>query len=322
MSKDKKTMEYEDAPSGYVTLYNYKEPFMKFTGGYGFQGVLLFDGVSDTIQCHYCGQWFGSLPHHLRREHNMTASQYKEKVGLRQTSALISESMRQKLIASGLDKRLQNLRIQGRKTEAQKEKIRATLKKNVRETQNERGSCPEQLIDSLLKQYKENGNKTPHSKKLRKYESIINTFGSYKKACEIAGIPYNDPLEKLKIGAEKQRKYSKEIAVNYIYEFFIREGRLPKYSDYKDKGLRNFLTKKNLQENVEKEAVLKVGRYNENLRGMKFTKEELIIFLRLFEKNHGRKPTYSDAKRGLLPWLRRYSYHFGSWKNALSIAFN
>lgn len=38
-----KEVEYEEAPSGYVKLYNYKEPFMKFNGGHGYQGVLLVD---------------------------------------------------------------------------------------------------------------------------------------------------------------------------------------------------------------------------------------------------------------------------------------
>lgn len=54
-------LEYEEAPSGFVTLYNYKEPFMKFKEGYGFQGVLLFDGTSDKIQCHFCGNWYDAL---------------------------------------------------------------------------------------------------------------------------------------------------------------------------------------------------------------------------------------------------------------------
>lgn len=42
----KKTIEFEDAPSGQIMLYNYKEPFMEFydkaTGeGYGYEGVLV-----------------------------------------------------------------------------------------------------------------------------------------------------------------------------------------------------------------------------------------------------------------------------------------
>lgn len=98
MNKDKRQMEYSDSPSGFVTLYNYKEPFMKFEEGYGYLGTLLFDGKTDTIQCHFCGDWFSYLPHHLHKEHSMTAKQYKEKIGLLSSSALISESEREKLM--------------------------------------------------------------------------------------------------------------------------------------------------------------------------------------------------------------------------------
>lgn len=45
-NKGAKTVEFEDAPSGMITLYNYKEPFMDFVdeatgGGFGYQGVLI-----------------------------------------------------------------------------------------------------------------------------------------------------------------------------------------------------------------------------------------------------------------------------------------
>lgn len=53
--KADKVMEYEDSPSGFVTLYNYKEPFMKYEEGYGLKGVLLFDGKTGRVQCHMCG---------------------------------------------------------------------------------------------------------------------------------------------------------------------------------------------------------------------------------------------------------------------------
>ena len=104
--KDKE-MEYDDAPSGFVKLYSYKEPFMPFHGagifdiGYGFEGVLLFDGKSDKIQCHFCGDWYDFLPSHIRKEHSIKTSEYKELVGLTSRTALISEKVRTKMIANG-----------------------------------------------------------------------------------------------------------------------------------------------------------------------------------------------------------------------------
>lgn len=109
-NREKKEIEYEEAPSGNVTFYNYKEPLMKFEQGHGFIGALVFDTESDKIQCHLCGEWFGHLPSHLAKEHNMRSAAYKDLVGLNQTTALINESMRAKMIASGLKKRMKNLR--------------------------------------------------------------------------------------------------------------------------------------------------------------------------------------------------------------------
>lgn len=115
-----KVMEHPEAPSGFVTLYHYKEPFMKFEGGFGFQGVLLFDGKTDKVQCHLCGNWMDYLPNHLMREHSMKASAYKDLVGLRQSTALLNEAQREKLIESGLEKRIKNLKVRGKKTEEEK----------------------------------------------------------------------------------------------------------------------------------------------------------------------------------------------------------
>ena len=168
-------MDYEEAPSGFVTLYNYKEPFMKYESGFGFQGLLLFDGKTKKLQCHECGEWFHYLPDHLHREHNMTASAYKERVGLRQSTVLISEDTRHKLVAVGLERRLQNLIPGGLKTEEMKEKIKATCLKRTREMENEHGTCPEQLLQRLNAEYEKYGRmpKQEESKNLFKTIRIV-----------------------------------------------------------------------------------------------------------------------------------------------------
>jgi hypothetical protein len=200
MKKNATEIEYPDAPSGSVTFYNYKEPLMKFEGGFGYVGTLLFDTKEDKMQCHFCGQWFGSLAHHLAREHNMSTHDYKESVGLLQTTALISESFRAKLIASGMDKRLANLRRGGCKSPETREKIRATLKANAlkSENMNLRGTCPAQLIERMQKIAREKGNKL----RMRDFDSfnelIRKTFGSMKEACQVAGINYREPSHTLK----------------------------------------------------------------------------------------------------------------------------
>ena len=228
-NKEKKDMEYEEAPSGYVTLYNYKEPFMRFEKGFGYLGVLLFDGESDKVQCHYCGQWYEQLGHHIHNHHGITASEYKAEVGLLQTTALIGEKFRAKLIASALDKRMANLRPGRAKTEAEKEKIRATLKLNAIELKNQRGTCPEQLIDRLKKKTIELG-RTPTRREIPGlYQTILRTFPSWEKACMLADVRYRPPSETT--GERNVIRYSDEELLTKIADFISINGREPSYSD-------------------------------------------------------------------------------------------
>lgn len=324
ITKEKKEMEYADAPSGFVTLYQYKEPFMQYKKGFGYEGVLLFDGGTDKVQCHLCGEWFTALPNHLLREHNMRAEKYKEEVGLKKTTALIGEDLRAKLIAQGLDKRKKNLTgMKGRHhTEASKAKIRAARIENRRELQNTKGTCPEQLIDRLLKMYQENGNKTPNTKSIQFYEALMKTYGSYKHACAVAGIPYNDPIEALKRGHETQKlkgKVKTEKLIESIKDYYINNKALLSIKEVRK--IRHNTTIKEY-DSMSKEAVLRAGIYDKCIAGeFRFTEKELLDFLINFKKLNQRKPSYSDARRGLIPHLSRYSYHFGSWGNALKKAF-
>lgn len=324
----KMEIEYEDAPSGFVTFYNYKEPLMKYDDGYGYVGALLFDGTTDKIQCHMCGDWFGQLAHHLAKEHNMRAAEYKARVGLMQNTALISESSREKLIASGLDKRLQNLRKGGKKTQAQKDQISATLKRSSQtaENKNIRGTCPAQLIDRMQKIYQQKGDKI-RMRDFNNFDEVIRkTFGTLKEACEIAGIPYREPSQTLRHEEGKDRKYTQAIAVAFITEFIITFGKAPSYIDYMKQGKKGLwqsivINKKNAIK-LNKIAYTGLPQFKRSEQRITYSKEQLLDFLRKFEKINGRKPSYSDSKRGLLPYLSRYSYHFGSWKKALEAAFN
>lgn len=249
-----------EAPSGEVYFYNYKEPLMKFEGGYGFVGALIYDAKSDQIQCHYCGEWFDILQHHLKKEHNMSVPQYKEKVGLNKKTALISENFRAILIRSGLKTRIKNLRRNTHHTKASRLKISNSLKLNMMEKRNGTNTCPEQLLERLVKRYNELG-RTPlvHSRsgELTFRDSLIKVFGSMKKACKLAGIPYRKT---------SQNRDQVDFSAHY-------------------------------------------------------DNAALLDFLRMFEKNNKRKPSQSDARRGLIPSASRYVRRFGSWKKALDYAF-
>lgn len=315
--KEKKELEYPDAPSGYVTLYNYKEPFMKFDKGFGYLGVLLFDGESDKIQCHICGDWFYALGSHLRWEHKMTASKYKELVGLRKRTALIGEKLRDSLIKNGLKIRLKNLRPGGKQSEETKNKIRKTLQENSFQTKNENGTCPEQLIDRL-KKLADSVGRTPSIDDVPFKTTLKKTFGTYKNACELAGIPYNDPIECLKRGNETI-KITEEKAIKWIQEFYAKNNRIPKLSD---RGMMHTITYKFNYNKLILKALPGVSFENLGYRHFRFTDEQLIEFMRNFEKRNGRQPYSSDTRRKLLPNVQTYISRFGSWKIAKEIAFS
>lgn len=318
--KIKKEIEYEEAPSGYVTFYNYKMPLMKFDEGHGFIGTLCFDGKTDEIQCHFCGEWFGSLPHHLAREHNMSAAEYKKSVGLNMTTALISESMREKLIASGMDKRLQNLRNRKGKvvTKEMRAKISAGIKRRTAERDNVLGICPAQLIDRVKNKYIELG-RTPSARDpgCSFLETAAKVYGSFQEVCRVAGIPYRKPSTTIAHEKGKDRKYTKEQCVEYTLNFFNTYNRLPRYKDVGKGSLWNNIKRYGYKD-IGREALTSQEYKKPDVR-LQFSKEDLVKFLRQFEKAHGRKPSVSDSKRGMLPPFQNYYYHFGNFKKAVAL---
>lgn len=320
ITKEKKEMEYLDAPSGFVTLYNYKEPFMRYEGGHGFQGVLMFNGDDDKIQCHLCGEWFEYLPNHLHREHTTSAAEYKEMVGLAPTTALLGEKQRAKLIENGTE-RFKNLRPGKKKSAAEKNKISESLKRLNRERQNLTGTCPEQLIERVRQAYHTLG-RTPSENEIRGKETIVRVFGSWKAACEIAGIPYSPPGKN-----RNERKSSKFVDAEIILWIRdnVQDGKLPKQVPYSRsigvaaQSLSSYVKRHGGWSEFCRKALTSDGTYRK-VRGFRYSKEDLLGFLTVFEKNHGRKPAVSDCKRGMLPHASRYIYHWKSWRNALKAA--
>lgn len=321
INRERREMEYPDAPSGFVMLYNYKEPFMPYEGGHGYQGVLMFDGEKDTVQCHLCGEWFEYLPNHLHREHTTSASEYKEMVGLLQSTALLGEKQRAVLIQKGVE-RFKNLRPGQKKTKAEKIKIRDTVRRNRenRERQNLTGTCPDQLIDRLRNQYARLGH-SPTTKEVGSKETYERVFGSWKEACERAGIPYIPPGGAYGLG---KTKYTRADFVIWIRDNIV-DGKFPRIANYvvaEGKSYSNIWAAVKMLGGWKAlchEALISDGTYRK-INGYRYSKEELLKFLTDFKKFNDRNPSISDCKRGLLPHASRYIYHWKSWKNALKAA--
>lgn len=329
-TQEKTYKEFEEAPSGEVFFYNYKEPLMIFKEGFGYQGALIFDSTSQQIQCHFCGGWFDYLGNHLHKEHNMTAPEYKKKVGLNTSSALISEPLRAKLIAKGLEKRIKNLRPNKTHSAASRAKISATLRENRAEKQNRNNTCPEQLLERLTVLYNKLG-RTPRfhgtrlvtGKKIHGevpfVEALERVYGSIKNACKMANIPYREPGTTLRgtyaPGINKAR------CVDFVREFYNREKRLPEYREWNQRLYNSMRDNHLSKKEIYAEALGQDGIFKPINFIVHYDKETLIDFLKIFKIRNSRYPSASDCRRKLLPNASKYAYQFGSWKKALKIAF-
>lgn len=235
----KTTIEYEQAPSGAIMLYNYKEPFMEFknpAGGesFGYQGVLMMDAKKDVVQCHFCGEWFNVLWHHIRREHNMNVSQYKKAVGLNQTTALMSESARHNMMVKNVYHPPQFKRFMKKghkKSKAQLEKMRKASGDITREKQNTRGTCPLQLKERYWK-LKEKLGRQPVSTDRETWSmrmvatKIFGSWSNFVKEC--GDSPRDGHEERIKFGAVNKAKMIHDATV-----FYKAHKRLPSRSDFR-----------------------------------------------------------------------------------------
>lgn len=125
---------------------DYKEPFIQLEGavpGYP-RGVLLKDD-QDRPLCAYCGRTFDNLGKHTQARHGLTATQYKDEVGLLQKSALVSEKGRQDRIAARLRNPESVLRLLSHRR-SHPETSRQRIGQRTEEFRNKTGTCREQLL--------------------------------------------------------------------------------------------------------------------------------------------------------------------------------
>lgn len=316
-----KTIEFEDAPSGMITLYNYKEPFMDFVdeatgGGFGYQGVLMLDAEGDVLQCHLCGNWFNSLQHHIRKEHNVSAKIYKEKVGLNKTTALISDNYRLKLIEAKKQNATLGLNIRAGKphTEETKKKISDTLRKQTRQTQNVFGTCPLQLKERFMNLADKLG-RLPKAKEVQFIESVYRTFGTYANFVKECGYKPRTHKDYAKVKWTTERL--KEIYSNLLSKYG---------KNIKPRHLRKEFGMKKTKADLVLLKIKKSEFYKDMQKEfrdaeLRLDKKERLLNLRNFYEINKRLPSGSDFRRkymgGSPGW---YYYHYKTLKNALEEA--
>ena len=268
MIKEKEIIEYEDAPSGAIKLYNYKEPFMPVpVGCFGYMGVLMHDAEQDLIQCHVCGEWFSKLANHIQKHGFHNTSQYKTEFGLSQSTALVADGLREVMIRNG--------KINGHLNKASIRKAQATegsgIKKGYKatlEVRNKRGTCPLQLLDKLDKISKEIGHNPTHAElcKLKTLEgnyfsgrglsrSLFFVYGSWENAIK--------QLHWTGLDRKHNRKWTKESLKQLLKEFIISHKRFPTASDTRRRifpelsGFKTYGGFKKMKEELLTEMIVK-----------------------------------------------------------------
>ena len=247
----KEIVEYEDAPSGAIKLYNYKQPFMPVENGYGYMGVLMHDAEHNVIQCHCCGKWMKTMSNHIGLHGFHNVREYKEKYGLAQTTALISDDVREKLICVG------------KKVTPEKRRGYLKLSRNVKqdysnagkhhksiEKMNNEGTCPLQLVDTLDK-IKEKLGHEPTYQEIKDI-SILNgkefnsstflngikyNYGSFTKMREVMNWTETCYKGRKDFGGFTYRIHTKESLMALLKNFVIVHKRFPSFSDVKRKLL-------------------------------------------------------------------------------------
>lgn len=191
-----------------LTFKHYKEPLKPIPKdkGFGFYGAILMTKDMDKIQCHICGETYRTLAGHITKRHKTTDREYKEKFGIAYKTALISESFRFELKNKTLDF---FANMPEKEKEEMKERQREAMRlrrfekreqpKQMLETKNKRGTCPDQLLDKICKVANEIG-RTPTKKEFiekcgtQKYTHLIyKTFGSWNEAIKLAQLDPHIP---------------------------------------------------------------------------------------------------------------------------------
>jgi hypothetical protein len=182
--------------NGFRSIYKGVAPFMRYTKGFGYMGVLLESEENGKLQCHMCGEAANNLSKHIYHKHkDMTPKEYRIQTGLNLGTPLMSETTRKLLKDNFLnlndDKRqeiIERLRGLNRKLHKGFKKQRTAVASI--EMNNRYGTCPEQVRQQFWDIYK-SLDRLPNWKELSgKLRYIIETrFGSYQEAVIVWGVP-------------------------------------------------------------------------------------------------------------------------------------
>lgn len=170
---DERVIDYPDSPTGKAFVGVAKAP-LQLAEGFGYKGVLLQTDNREFVQCHECGKWMASLGGNHVFSHNMTMEEYRDKHGLLQKYALVSDVLSNKMAESAHERHaagtfnssgvFDSELAKKVSVNAQKARQKRRLVHNVQHS-NKHGFCEQQLGFRLVEYIKKYRNLPSRSQK-------------------------------------------------------------------------------------------------------------------------------------------------------------
>lgn len=235
-------------------IYKPLPPFIPFTLGFGYFGVILQSSRNGKIQCHICGELFKSVGRHVTHSHGITNEEYRELVGLNAYTPLVCEntSMRQRegynnLPQAEKDKRTKHLHEMNKKVHKEGRYKRREKKESGGTCRvqmlNKFGTCDVQAKHYFWEEYGKLG-RIPMGDEIsgRLRHLIYSRFNSYEEALTIWGVDGSEihakkelTKQRIKEGQvktiEERTKRKKDTFMVSLYNFYLKKGRLPSWEE-------------------------------------------------------------------------------------------
>lgn len=178
-------------PETESVLETFKLPLTPIGNGFGFYGTVAYDKETKLYtQCFICGKFYRGLGRHVNKTHNKDVHEYKYEYGLSIGTSLAAPAQKR------VYREAQTLEVLLERAREARSHIKPeSHSKNARQRKtliqkNREGSCPEQLMDRLLRLKSKLGYAPSRSEYIREYghsriKTIIDTFGSWSEAKKI-----------------------------------------------------------------------------------------------------------------------------------------
>lgn len=185
---------FDELPDYIIPVQKGEPPYMPYTNGHGYLGVLLLDTDKDRVQCHICGRWYKALGKHIT-VHGILSNEYKDTVGLYRKEPLMSLRTIYKF-------RDTNNKIKSKKNLEKGWNMISGARKgrevpNGSQTvqwKNKYGTCDAQLQYRLEEAIKKYGRVPKTEEEPRLANTLERRFGSWTKALDFYGHqPYRQP---------------------------------------------------------------------------------------------------------------------------------